>query len=161
MCVFTECVYSLCSSSVMPVCDICSEQLACDSELKTHLLLTHLENEVTCPLCPLSGVSFNELNFDINTAHSETGIRHTPATGETGHPECELETGACLSTVSWSPETHDGVKKPIHRPAGETSRRDGKHENTQEDKMMEPFTSKHRRLTSPSKGDLKIRPVFK
>ncbi|XP_060761512.1 zinc finger-containing ubiquitin peptidase 1 isoform X2 [Neoarius graeffei] len=135
----------------MPVCDICSEQLACDSELKTHLLLTHLEGEVKCPLCPLSSVSYDELNFHINTAHSETGSQHTPATGETG-PECELETGACSSTVSQSSETHDEVKKPIRRPAGEPSGHDGKPENTQENKMMEPYASKQRRLTSPSKG---------
>ncbi|XP_034170762.2 zinc finger-containing ubiquitin peptidase 1 isoform X1 [Pangasianodon hypophthalmus] len=136
----------------MPVCDICSEELACDSALKTHLLLTHLEDEVTCPLCSLSGVSYDELNFHINTAHSETGCGHTPATGEPGRPECELETGAGLFTVSRSPESHDGVKKPILRPAGETSSHDGKREQTPEDKMMESLTSKHRRLSSPRKG---------
>ncbi|XP_017351308.1 zinc finger-containing ubiquitin peptidase 1 isoform X2 [Ictalurus punctatus] len=105
----------------MPVCDICSEKLSCDSALKTHLLLTHLEDEVACPLCSLSGVSYDELNFHINTAHSET-------------------------------ETHNAVKKQMLRPAGETSGNDGTHEKTREDDMMEPHTSKHRRLSSPSKG---------
>ncbi|XP_046732838.1 zinc finger-containing ubiquitin peptidase 1 isoform X2 [Silurus meridionalis] len=129
----------------MPVCDICSEELSCDSELKTHLLLTHLENEVTCPLCSLSGVTYSELNFHISTAHSEMGSENSPVTTELQHPECDLETGA---SVSWSPECNIGAKKRNFRPAGKTSNLDGTHEKTQEDKM-EPF---HRHLNSLSRG---------
>ncbi|KAK3534882.1 hypothetical protein QTP86_033581 [Hemibagrus guttatus] len=140
-------VFSLCSTFVMPVCNICSEELACDSELKAHL-----EDEVTCPLCSLSGVSYDELNFHINTAHSETASGRAPAAGEPRHPEYKLETGAGLSSVSWSPETQDGVKRPSHRCAGETSGPDGKHEKTKGSNMMEPLASKQRRLSSPSKG---------
>uniref|UniRef100_A0A3B4DV75 Zinc finger-containing ubiquitin peptidase 1 n=1 Tax=Pygocentrus nattereri TaxID=42514 RepID=A0A3B4DV75_PYGNA len=55
----------------MPVCDICCEELVSESDLKTHLLLSHLENVMSCPFCSLSGVSYDELNFHIGTAHEE------------------------------------------------------------------------------------------
>ncbi|XP_060728829.1 zinc finger-containing ubiquitin peptidase 1 isoform X1 [Tachysurus vachellii] len=136
----------------MPVCEICSEELACDSELKTHLLLTHLEDEVSCPLCSLSGVSYDELNFHINTAHAEMDSGHTAATGEPGHPKRKSETGAGLSSVSRSPESQNGVMKLNHRHAGETSDPGKKHEKTRGSNMMELLASKQRRLSSPSKG---------
>ncbi|KAF5890264.1 zinc finger with UFM1-specific peptidase domain protein-like isoform X1 [Clarias magur] len=106
----------------MPVCVICSEELICDSELKTHLLLTHLEDEVTCPLCSLSGVCYDELQFHMNTAHRETGRAHTPAAGGPGRTEC----GA----------GHGGVKEPPLSP--------------EPGAPEQPPPPKHRRLTSPS-----------
>ncbi|KAL6467441.1 hypothetical protein MHYP_G00231180 [Metynnis hypsauchen] len=65
----------------MPVCDICCEELASESDLKTHLLLSHLENVMSCPFCSLSGVSYDELNFHIGTAHQEQelDLQDTPA----------------------------------------------------------------------------------
>ncbi|KAI4895916.1 hypothetical protein NFI96_019226 [Prochilodus magdalenae] len=67
---------------VMPVCDICCEELASESDLRTHLLLSHLENMMSCPFCSLSGVSYDELNFHIGTAHQEKEMhfQNTPAT---------------------------------------------------------------------------------
>ncbi|XP_041963869.1 zinc finger-containing ubiquitin peptidase 1 isoform X1 [Alosa sapidissima] len=56
----------------MPICEICSEDIASEADMKTHLLLSHLENEMHCPFCSLSGVSYDELSFHINTAHVET-----------------------------------------------------------------------------------------
>lgn len=55
----------------MPICEICCEDVASEAEMKTHLLLSHLENKMHCPLCSLSGVSYDELRFHINTAHVE------------------------------------------------------------------------------------------
>ncbi|TSN21181.1 Zinc finger with UFM1-specific peptidase domain protein [Bagarius yarrelli] len=130
----------------MPVCDICSEELSCESELKTHLLLTHLENKVTCPLCSLSGVSYDELNFHINTAHSETSSGHAPATGDPRQPEATV-----VSSVSRSPETLNMAKKPSRRPAEETKRQDEQQEKKR-NQLMEPFAIKHRRLSFQSKG---------
>lgn len=156
MTLYRSCVLSF-STFVMPVCEICSEELACDSELKTHLLLTHLEDEVSCPLCSLSGVSYDELNFHINTAHAETDSGHTDATVEPRHPKRKSETGAGISSVSRSPETQNGVMKPNHRHAGETSDPGKKHEKTRGSNMMELLASKQRRLSSPSKGDIQIR----
>ena len=43
-----------------------------DEDMRTHLLLTHTENKITCPFCCLSGVSYDELNFHISTAHPES-----------------------------------------------------------------------------------------
>lgn len=37
--------------------------------MKTHLLLSHLENDMQCPLCSLSRVSYDDLCFHICSAH--------------------------------------------------------------------------------------------
>lgn len=55
----------------MPVCEICCEELPSEAEMRTHLLLSHMENVLACPFCSLSGVSYDELSFHINTAHIE------------------------------------------------------------------------------------------
>lgn len=39
--------------------------------MKTHFLLKHLENDMDCPLCSLSGVTFDELCFHISAAHPD------------------------------------------------------------------------------------------
>ncbi|XP_043116446.1 zinc finger-containing ubiquitin peptidase 1 isoform X2 [Puntigrus tetrazona] len=64
----------------MPVCDICSEELPSEAEMRTHLLLSHTENVMACPFCSLSGVSYDELNFHINTAHTEKDCQETSTT---------------------------------------------------------------------------------
>ncbi|XP_064412290.1 zinc finger-containing ubiquitin peptidase 1 isoform X3 [Latimeria chalumnae] len=58
-------------STAMFICDICGEEEFSEPEMKTHLLLAHIENEISCPFCGLSGVSPDELEFHINTAHCE------------------------------------------------------------------------------------------
>ncbi|XP_029927370.1 zinc finger-containing ubiquitin peptidase 1 isoform X2 [Myripristis murdjan] len=55
----------------MLTCEICGEELMLEEDMKTHLLLSHLENKMSCPLCSLSGVSYDELSFHISTAHPE------------------------------------------------------------------------------------------
>ncbi|KAM6186453.1 zinc finger-containing ubiquitin peptidase 1 isoform 2-T2 [Rhynchocyon petersi] len=52
-------------------CDICSETVSSESDMKTHLLIVHMENEVICPFCKLSGVNYDEMCFHIETAHLE------------------------------------------------------------------------------------------
>ncbi|XP_016131167.1 zinc finger with UFM1-specific peptidase domain protein-like isoform X2 [Sinocyclocheilus grahami] len=64
----------------MPVCDICCEELLSEAEMRTHILLSHTENVMACPFCSLSGVSYDELNFHINTAHIEKDCQDTSAT---------------------------------------------------------------------------------
>uniref|UniRef100_A0A3B3R296 Zinc finger-containing ubiquitin peptidase 1 n=1 Tax=Paramormyrops kingsleyae TaxID=1676925 RepID=A0A3B3R296_9TELE len=56
----------------MLVCDICGEEALLEEDMKTHLLLSHLEREISCPLCPIAGLSYDEIHFHINTAHPET-----------------------------------------------------------------------------------------
>ncbi|XP_016378921.1 zinc finger with UFM1-specific peptidase domain protein-like isoform X2 [Sinocyclocheilus rhinocerous] len=65
---------------IMPVCDICCEELLSEAEMRTHILLIHTENVMTCPFCSLSGISYDELNFHINTAHIEKDCQDTSAT---------------------------------------------------------------------------------
>lgn len=64
------------------MCDICCEEFVLEADLKTHLLLGHLENEMACPFCSLSGVSYDELSFHINTAHVENDCRAMRAAPE-------------------------------------------------------------------------------
>ncbi|XP_048008433.1 zinc finger-containing ubiquitin peptidase 1 isoform X2 [Megalobrama amblycephala] len=64
----------------MPVCDICCEELPSEAEMRTHLLLGHMENVIACPFCSLSGVSYDELSFHINTAHIEKDCKDMNAT---------------------------------------------------------------------------------
>ncbi|XP_054477353.1 zinc finger-containing ubiquitin peptidase 1 [Anoplopoma fimbria] len=55
----------------MLTCEICGEDIMLEEDMRTHLLLSHLENDMHCPLCPLSGVSYDELCFHISSAHPE------------------------------------------------------------------------------------------
>ncbi|XP_013890081.1 zinc finger with UFM1-specific peptidase domain protein, partial [Austrofundulus limnaeus] len=55
----------------MLTCEICGEELLLEEDMKTHLLLSHLEREPHCPLCSLSGVSFDELRVHVLSAHPE------------------------------------------------------------------------------------------
>ncbi|XP_040900991.1 zinc finger-containing ubiquitin peptidase 1 isoform X2 [Toxotes jaculatrix] len=55
----------------MLTCEICGEEIMLEEDMKTHLLLSHLENEMLCPFCSLSGVSYDELCFHISSAHPE------------------------------------------------------------------------------------------
>ncbi|XP_073645625.1 zinc finger-containing ubiquitin peptidase 1 isoform X2 [Tursiops truncatus] len=52
-------------------CNICGETVTSEPDMKTHLLIVHMENEVTCPFCKLSGVNYDEMCFHIETAHFE------------------------------------------------------------------------------------------
>uniref|UniRef100_A0A8C1ADD6 Zinc finger-containing ubiquitin peptidase 1 n=1 Tax=Cyprinus carpio carpio TaxID=630221 RepID=A0A8C1ADD6_CYPCA len=64
----------------MPVCDICCEELPSEAEMRTHLLLSHMENVMACPFCSLSGVSYDELSFHISIAHIDKDCQDTKTT---------------------------------------------------------------------------------
>nr|XP_057909875.1 zinc finger-containing ubiquitin peptidase 1 isoform X2 [Doryrhamphus excisus] len=68
----------------MLTCEICSEEILLEEDMKTHLLLSHLENDVRCPLCSLSGVSHDELAFHIGAAHPDE--HHDSPHSSTGGP---------------------------------------------------------------------------
>uniref|UniRef100_A0A8C5GIN7 Zinc finger-containing ubiquitin peptidase 1 n=1 Tax=Gouania willdenowi TaxID=441366 RepID=A0A8C5GIN7_GOUWI len=80
----------------MLTCEICGEEVMLEEEMKTHLLLSHQENDMHCPLCSLSGVSYDELCYHITSAHPEepqstgTNLKHTTSTkmsaGATARP---------------------------------------------------------------------------
>lgn len=52
-------------------CDICGETVTSEPDMKSHLLIVHMESEVVCPFCKLSGVNYEEMCFHIETAHFE------------------------------------------------------------------------------------------
>nr|XP_012315855.1 zinc finger with UFM1-specific peptidase domain protein isoform X2 [Aotus nancymaae]XP_012315856.1 zinc finger with UFM1-specific peptidase domain protein isoform X2 [Aotus nancymaae] len=52
-------------------CDICGETVTSEPDMKAHLLIVHMENEIICPFCKLSGVNYDEMCFHIETAHFE------------------------------------------------------------------------------------------
>ncbi|XP_060046564.1 zinc finger-containing ubiquitin peptidase 1 isoform X3 [Erinaceus europaeus] len=52
-------------------CDICGATVTSEPDMKAHLLVVHMENEVICPFCKLSGVNYEEMCFHIETAHLE------------------------------------------------------------------------------------------
>ncbi|XP_061571097.1 zinc finger-containing ubiquitin peptidase 1-like isoform X3 [Cololabis saira] len=70
----------------MLTCEICGEEVLLEQDMKTHLLLSHMEGDHHCPLCSLSGVSYNQLCFHITSAHPEDPFTCTQAsnTGEPG-----------------------------------------------------------------------------
>uniref|UniRef100_A0A8D1MXB3 Zinc finger-containing ubiquitin peptidase 1 n=1 Tax=Sus scrofa TaxID=9823 RepID=A0A8D1MXB3_PIG len=51
-------------------CDICGETVTSEPDMKAHLIV-HMEDDVICPFCKLSGVSYDEMCFHIETAHFE------------------------------------------------------------------------------------------
>ncbi|GAA6217454.1 zinc finger with UFM1-specific peptidase domain protein isoform X2 [Lates japonicus] len=72
----------------MLTCEICGEEMILAEDLKTHLLLSHLENDMHCPLCSLCGVSYDELCFHISSAHPEKPHRELGAAHLTSTSGC-------------------------------------------------------------------------
>lgn len=69
--------------------------------MKTHLLVSHLENDMRCPLCSLCGVSYDELCFHISSAHPEKqhGARtHPPPSGSA---QSSTQAAPMLSPHRW------------------------------------------------------------
>ncbi|KAJ8290912.1 hypothetical protein GJAV_G00019120 [Gymnothorax javanicus] len=62
-------------TAVMLSCEICGEDVPTEDEMRSHLLLSHLEAQLSCPLCCLAGVSYDELHLHISTAHEERGAQ--------------------------------------------------------------------------------------
>ncbi|XP_004471281.1 zinc finger-containing ubiquitin peptidase 1 [Dasypus novemcinctus] len=52
-------------------CVICGETVTSEPDMKAHLIIVHMENEIICPFCKLSGVNYDEMCFHIETAHFE------------------------------------------------------------------------------------------
>ncbi|XP_069829751.1 zinc finger-containing ubiquitin peptidase 1 [Dendropsophus ebraccatus] len=56
----------------MLVCDICTQEVSCEDDMKSHLLLAHMEQDCHCPFCTVAGLTYDELSYHIDTAHADT-----------------------------------------------------------------------------------------
>ncbi|XP_040284843.1 zinc finger-containing ubiquitin peptidase 1 [Bufo bufo] len=56
----------------MLVCDICTQEVSSEDDMKSHLLLAHMEQDCWCPFCTLAGLTYDELSHHIQTAHADT-----------------------------------------------------------------------------------------
>ncbi|XP_077576245.1 zinc finger-containing ubiquitin peptidase 1 isoform X2 [Stigmatopora nigra] len=93
----------------MLTCEICCEEIMFEEDMKTHLLLTHLENDMHCPMCPLSGVTYDELCYHITSAHPEVQHKaqnssHLLSSVPSSTATSVLEINGPQSTVRCSPE---------------------------------------------------------
>lgn len=52
-------------------CEICGLEGLNDEQLRSHMLLQHLEGAVSCPFCDLGDISADELLVHVNSAHLE------------------------------------------------------------------------------------------
>nr|XP_033792594.1 zinc finger-containing ubiquitin peptidase 1 isoform X2 [Geotrypetes seraphini] len=56
---------------IMFTCDICGDVIPSEADMKTHLVVAHIEQELSCPFCSLSGVTYDEMSLHIDTSHFE------------------------------------------------------------------------------------------
>lgn len=92
----TESGLSPWQAKAMLICEICCEEVPLEEDMRTHLLLSHLENEMSCPLCSLSSVSYDELNFHISSAHPEIQDRAESVCGSPAPLKSRPPTGTPL-----------------------------------------------------------------
>lgn len=88
----------------MLTCEICGEELLLD-DMKTHFFLNHLENGMYCPLCSLSGITFDELCLHISSAHPDKSAV-TPSSGCLVSPHHKRAKNEC----DYSSRTTDEAK---------------------------------------------------
>lgn len=113
--------------------------------MKTHLLLSHLENDMHCPLCSLSGVSYDELCFHISSAHPEKQHNSQDLAHFTSSPSCSVSTNAgvteserpqtsqscsvgdsCTTAAGATPSTSSGVSTDSVRPKQNSTHKRGR-----------------------------------
>ncbi|KAK3577412.1 hypothetical protein CHS0354_032260 [Potamilus streckersoni] len=59
------------SDTSLFTCLICGQEGLTELEMKTHVFIEHVECNVFCPFCDLSGVSADEMSLHINNVHSD------------------------------------------------------------------------------------------
>lgn len=50
-------------------CDLCGQDGLTDEDMRTHILIEHVEGEVSCPFCDLAGTTAEEMNIHVNCEH--------------------------------------------------------------------------------------------
>lgn len=56
----------------MLVCDICTQEVSSVDDMKSHLLLAHVEQDCCCPFCTITDLTYDELRYHIHMAHADT-----------------------------------------------------------------------------------------
>ncbi len=51
------------------VCDICGQEGLTDEDMRSHVLLEHVEGAISCPFCDLEGTTVDEMNLHVNMEH--------------------------------------------------------------------------------------------
>ncbi|XP_024136966.1 zinc finger-containing ubiquitin peptidase 1 isoform X2 [Oryzias melastigma] len=74
----------------MLTCEVCGEELLLEEDMKTHLLLVHLESDLHCPLCFLPADSYDQVHAHMSEAHPE---------GQDNLPKHPSSTSASTSRV--------------------------------------------------------------
>ncbi|XP_034385016.1 zinc finger-containing ubiquitin peptidase 1 [Cyclopterus lumpus] len=101
----------------MLTCEICGEDIMLEEDMRTHLLLSHLEGGMRCPLCSLSGVSYDQLCFHISAAHPEKRPGGKDPARFTSTLGCLARTDAGL-TERKRPQTPRSCQADEAAPAG-------------------------------------------
>ncbi|XP_064628729.1 zinc finger-containing ubiquitin peptidase 1-like isoform X2 [Lineus longissimus] len=50
-------------------CDICGQEGLTDDDMKSHVLIEHVEGAISCPFCDLEGTTAEEMTWHINAEH--------------------------------------------------------------------------------------------
>ncbi|CAH1799125.1 unnamed protein product [Owenia fusiformis] len=56
---------------ILYTCDICGEGGLNEDDMKSHVLIEHIESSIYCPFCDLQGTTLEEMNWHINAEHLE------------------------------------------------------------------------------------------
>lgn len=93
-------------------------------DMRRHFLLNHLDKDMYCPLCPLSGVSFDELCCHLGSAHPDSRAV-APSSGCLDSPDQEgaPKASGCSSRTAGAAEDRRSAGTPAPVPSA-LARRD-------------------------------------
>lgn len=138
-------------------CDICGETVTSEPDMKAHLLIVHMENEVICPFCKLSGVNYDEMCFHIETAHFEqnelernferinTMQYGTSDNAKDNTLQCRMEVDSSIHSACAS--THLKISAQCLPKDGTLKHRTFNSENLTESRKLLKSKEKHRDLS--------------
>ena len=50
-------------------CDICGQEGLSEDDMRSHVLIEHVEGAISCPFCDLEGTTVDEMNMHVNSEH--------------------------------------------------------------------------------------------
>lgn len=50
-------------------CDICGQEGLTEDDMRSHVLIEHVEGAISCPFCDLEGTTVEEMNMHVNAEH--------------------------------------------------------------------------------------------